>query len=95
MDNGGFLIGSLATGVALGLGSPGGAFALAAVSCLGALVAALALPKDRAVVADGATDGATVADPRALAPDAAVNGQSLLGCACKCSPRRRPVDFFR
>ena len=67
----------------------------------GPALGALALRKDRAVVADGATDGATVADPRALAPDASANGQSreksreLLGCACKCSPRRRSVVFFR
>lgn len=46
MDNGGFLIGSIATGIALGLGSPGTAFAMAALAGLGSLVAAIALPKD-------------------------------------------------
>ena len=47
MDNGGFLLGSIATGIALGLGSTGTAFALAAVAALGSLVAAVALPSDQ------------------------------------------------
>lgn len=47
MDNAGFLIGSIGTGVALALGPPAAAFGFASVAALLSLVAALALPRDQ------------------------------------------------
>lgn len=47
MDNGGFLVGSIGVGVALGLGSTGAGFAFAGVAALGSFLAALGLPRDR------------------------------------------------
>lgn len=46
MDNGGFLLGSLGTGLALAFGSPGTAFAVATVAGAVSLLSVLGLPRD-------------------------------------------------
>lgn len=46
IDNGGFLVGSLITGLALALGPPGIAFALATVAGAASFLVALGLPRD-------------------------------------------------
>jgi MFS family permease len=47
MDNGGFLIGSIGVGIALGIGSTATGFAFSAVAALGSFAATLGLAKDR------------------------------------------------
>lgn len=46
MDNAGFLIGSIGTGIALAVGSPGTAFGFATAAAAASLLAAFALPRD-------------------------------------------------